>query len=169
MFVKRELKIGLNWARMRFALSGQVNVSKPWTWIWRYNSLRSSGFTQDFGNWLLPNSHNSVSEWSTLSLGDTVWLAVELPVHPKGAGRGWCQRSVQASQILSHQTGKTISIRERVKHKGSSQAGQMSFCVFGNLTLFLTRQMNQGERVCVCFILSLNLTHQTLTKFNITD
>lgn len=47
-------------------------------------------------------------QWGpTLSLGDHIWLSVAVPVHPKGVGSG-CrgQGSVQAGQVLPHQTGK---------------------------------------------------------------
>ena len=35
-------------------------------------------------------------------LGENVWLAVSVPVHPKGIGQGWGQGSMQTSEVLPH-------------------------------------------------------------------
>ena len=43
-------------------------------------------------------------------LGDKAWLAVSVPIHPKGVQWGWAQGSVQASQVLPHRSQETISV-----------------------------------------------------------
>ncbi len=39
-----------------------------------------------------------------LMLDNKAWLAISIPVHPKGVRWGWGQRSVRVSQVLPHQT-----------------------------------------------------------------
>ena len=46
-----------------------------------------------------------------LMLGDSAWLVVCVPIHPKGVWWGWGQGSVQASQVLTHRSRQNISIR----------------------------------------------------------
>lgn len=50
------------------------------------STLLVSGCSSDVGTWL------QEPWWSpTLMLGDTAWLTVIVPVHPKGVGWGWSQ------------------------------------------------------------------------------
>ena len=46
----------------------------------------------------------------TLMLDEKAWLAVSALIHPKGVLSGWGQVSVQASQVLPHQTRSSISL-----------------------------------------------------------
>jgi hypothetical protein len=43
-------------------------------------------------------------------LGDLAWLAVSVPIHPKGISWGGCQSPVQACQVLPHRSQQTISV-----------------------------------------------------------
>ena len=59
---------------------------------------------------LLPFSHKSISEVGHWCWGDQAWLAVGIPIHPKGVRWGSGQSSVQASQVLPHRSRQTIPV-----------------------------------------------------------
>ena len=54
--------------------------------------------------------HSSRSVRSDTDVGQKAWLTVSALIHPKGVLSGWGQDSVQASQVLPHQTGSSMSL-----------------------------------------------------------
>ncbi len=88
-------------------IAGRV-IPKQRALICCCNSLHSSG--KVFCKIWDPGCRDLLSEVQHLRWGEETWLTVGVPVHPKGVGWGWGQGSVQASQVLPHQTGKTISL-----------------------------------------------------------
>jgi len=56
--------------------------------------------------------HSSRSSFvrSDTDVGQNAWLSVSALIHPKGVLSGLGQDSVQASQVLPHQTGSSMSL-----------------------------------------------------------
>ncbi len=59
---------------------------------------------------IFDHSSRSAFVRSGSDVGEKAWLAVSALIHPKGVLSGWGQDSVQASQLLPHQTRSSMSL-----------------------------------------------------------
>ena len=59
---------------------------------------------------IFDHSSRSTFVRSDIDVGQKAWLSVSAQIHPKGVLSGWGQDSVQASQVLPHQTGSSMSL-----------------------------------------------------------
>ena len=94
----------------------RTSHSKTWALIWSwppahsgYHSLHSSG-----------KSFHKILEWNlqpfghlwgqALMLDERAWLAIVIPIHPKGVQWGCSQGSVQITGVAPRQTHQTMSL-----------------------------------------------------------